>query len=635
MTDARRWPRMLRRAHLTRLVSSLLTALLALALPLTAVANDVAEATSTYTYSSNMKPHGYSARVLPESGPGSGVFNSDLAFWGNYAIHGHYAGFRIIDVTDATNPVEIVNWEECAGPTSTQGNQGDIVIWRDIVVRSWNSPAPAAGSQCGDWPMSAGQEGVHVIDISDPTNPQVVAFVDTECGSHTVTAVPDAANDRLLVYSSASAAACRGIDIIEVPLDDPAGASFLRFEPSGEAPALPNELVVDPPSAAAGTYAASGANFGPDPTPAGISGAFSVVDAAFNADFPAALPSEGCGTLIGFPAGAIALIDRGTCPFVTKVANAQAAGAAAAVVINNVAGAPITMGGTDPTITIPSVMVSQSDGAAIKVGLPANGTVREAVTGARRCHDTAVILGDVMKAACAGGNGLTLWSIGGPDGGSLDDPEFLWSRSFAGVSIGKSASFTWDGRYIVFGHEPGGGSQAQCQATSPDVNRTLFFVDTETGDTAGEFIHPRPQTATENCTWRLFNVMPTNKRYLLVSGNYQSGVSVVDFTDPAAAAEIAFADPAPLSDTTIVIGGDWAAYWYNGHIYESDIRRGVIIWQLTGPSAAGAMAFDHLNPQTQEISFPLQQVGGGAPPGPPPGVPPGPPAGVPPGPPGN
>ena len=44
------------------------------------------------------------------------------------------------------------------------------------------------------------------------------------------------------------------------------------------------------------------------------------------------------------------------------------------------------------------------------------------------------------------------------------------------------------------------------------------------------------------------------------------------FTDPAAATEIAYADPAPLVPTQL--GGDWSTYWYNGLIYESDITRG-------------------------------------------------------------
>jgi hypothetical protein len=139
------------------------------------------------------------------------------------------------------------------------------------------------------------------------------------------------------------------------------------------------------------------------------------------------------------------------------------------------------------------------------------------------------------------------------------------------------------------------------------VNRTLFFVEVETSDVAGTFLHPRPQTNLENCTWHNLNVVPTNKGYVLVAGNYQSGISVVDFTDPANAHEIAYADPAPLvnpnNPTGIELGGDWSTYWYNGTIYESDIRRGVITWKLDNELFNRSRNVDISNPQTQMMSF--------------------------------
>jgi hypothetical protein len=78
-------------------------------------------------------------------------------------------------------------------------------------------------------------EGVNVFDISDRSNPDLVANVGTLCGSHTLTIVPDLNNDRVLVYSnpSSTAAGCTGIDIIDIPIDDPAAASYLRLESSG------------------------------------------------------------------------------------------------------------------------------------------------------------------------------------------------------------------------------------------------------------------------------------------------------------------------------------------------------------------------------------------------------------------
>jgi hypothetical protein len=579
-----------------------LFAVIALVLPLTA-AGSVAEATSTFTYTKNMHPLGYSPRVVAFTGAGSGVFNSDLAFWGRTAVQGTYEGFRLIDVSDPESPSELVNFTGCVQGTTT-GNQGDVIVWDDILVRSWNSPAPAGGAVCGGVTTPAGQEGLHVFDISNPASPVGLAFVATPCGSHTATGVPDLANGRLLIYNSSSSGSpgCRGIDIVEVPLDDPAGARYLRFEASGE----PSPTVtVNPPSSAAGTYAAAGADFGPAPPVAGISGAFALVN-----DGAGASPTDGCEPFT-IPAGSIAIIDRGNCEFQAKTQNAQNAGASAVVIVNNAPGPATQMGGTNPAIVIPAVQVSQADGTTIKGGLPATGSVQSSAVPDRSCHDTGVILGDAMRVACAGGNGYSIWTVDPAEGGSLSDPKLLISRAVAGVTIGHTAAFTWDGEILIFGHEPGGGSAARCQATSTVVDRTLFFVDADTGDIVGRIIHPRPQTATENCTWHNLNVVPTDKRYVLVSGNYQSGISVVEFTDPANASEVAYADPAPLvhptNPTGIVAGGDWSTYWYDGLIYESDIRRGLIIWNLTDSVVAGARKLGHSNPQTQETSFPLKR----------------------------
>ena len=470
----------------------LLPALCALAIGIVAAPLAAApgvDVVSDWEISDNMTAIGFSPNPVPteNSTPGAGVFNSDLAFWGDMVVQGTYSGFRLIDVSKPSRPKEIIDWTECASPTSTTGNQGDVIIWGDLVFRSWNSPAPSAGSQCGELPVASGEEGVHVIDISNPLDPTVVGFVDTPCGSHTATGVPDLANNRFLIYSSPSAGtflgnpdpdhpdapfSCRGVDILQVPLADPSAASYLRFLPAG-----------------------------------------------------------------------------------------------------------------------------------------AEGAPHEDL---HACHDTGVILGDVLKAACAGGNSLTIWSLDPADGGSLDDPVFVSRTPFAGVSIGHTAAFTWDGRYAIFGHEPGGGSGAQCQATNSLVNRTLYFVEAETGAIAGSYVQERPQSSLENCTWHNLNVVPLKDkrkqpRYVLVAGNYQMGIQVVDFTDVQNGEMIAYADPPTLLDpnppTGIELGGDWSTYWYNGRIYESDITRGLLIWRLDDDRVGTFHRTTHSNPQTQEFTI--------------------------------
>jgi hypothetical protein len=89
---------------------------------------------------------------------------------------------------------------------------------------------------------------------------------------------------------------------------------------------------------------------------------------------------------------------------------------------------------------------------------------------------------------------------------------------------------------------------------------------------------------------------------------YQGGVSVFDFTDSANPVEIAFFDRGPIDAKNLMLGGYWSAYWYNGHIYGSEIARGIDIFTLT-PSeyltqneldAAMMIRTEELNTQEQQ-----------------------------------
>lgn len=129
-----------------------------------------------------------------------------------------------------------------------------------------------------------------------------------------------------------------------------------------------NILTVNTPVAIAGVYEAQSAAFGPPVPNAGVTGAVIV------ATDTGVSTTDGCEAITngGAIAGNIALVDRGNCNFAVKVANAQAVGAIAVLVANNAAGLP-PMGGADPTITIPSIGITQAAGTAIKGQLPAPG----------------------------------------------------------------------------------------------------------------------------------------------------------------------------------------------------------------------------------------------------------------------
>ncbi len=404
--------------------------------------------------------------------------SSDIAFWGNYAIQGNYDGFRIVDISEPGDP-RLVSHPRC------NGDQGDIYVHDSIVVRAWNSPAPA-GRHCMGEPVPVGFEGVHVFDISDPAAPRLLTAVEFSqtgaaqrgtadgCGSHTVTGVPDLANNRLVVYSNNSSGAnrpvCNAMDVLEVPLSNPAGAAHI-----GRVPLTGGSL---------------GSNNG--------------------------------------------------------------------------------------------------------------------------CHDAGVILGDANLLACASGHAANVFSIGGSRGGSLENPVWLYNveeSDAAGNKVGiggrwHSATFTWDGKVLVLGWEPGGGAAAECESTDPDIKKSKFFYDAATGRKLGQWVMPRGQDGQgENCTVHNFNLVPLRSgRYVAVGGHYQAGTWAVDFTNPASARTVAFSDPEPISPANL--GGAWSSYWYNGFIHESEIQTGLNVFRLSDRVVTGELKLGHLNPQTQLFTIP-------------------------------
>jgi hypothetical protein len=66
----------------------------------------------------------------------------------------------------------------------------------------------------------------------------------------------------------------------------------------------------------------------------------------------------------------------------------------------------------------------------------------------------------------------------------------------------------------------------------------------------------------------------------MVQSWYQGGISVFDWTDPKNPVEIAFHDRGPVSAERMQSGGSWSVYWYNGMIVNSEIARGLDIFDL-------------------------------------------------------
>lgn len=179
-------------------------------------------------------------KLLGNLDDGGSVRQSDLAFDGTLAYSGNYAGFRVIDIADPEAPREVSKMT-CNGP------QGDVSVYRGLVFQSVDSPQ--SSSACDSKTVTASTpgmfEGVRIFDASNPAEPTLIRGVQTDCGSHTNTLVPDPANDRVLVYvasyplgGAAIGPDCRPrqsgdghgqISIINVPLSNPAGATVSEY----------------------------------------------------------------------------------------------------------------------------------------------------------------------------------------------------------------------------------------------------------------------------------------------------------------------------------------------------------------------------------------------------------------------
>ena len=95
----------------------------------------------------------------------------------------------------------------------------------------------------------------------------------------------------------------------------------------------------------------------------------------------------------------------------------------------------------------------------------------------------------------------------------------------------------------------------------------------------------------------------------MIQGWYQGGISLLDWTDPKNPVEIAYHDRGPFNPDRMQSAGSWSVYWYNGVIVNSEIARGLDVFELT-PSdiltqneidAANSVELTHLNSQGQPI----------------------------------
>ena len=234
-------------------------------------------------------------------------------------------------------------------------------------------------------------------------------------------------------------------------------------------------------------------------------------------------------------------------------------------------------------------------------------------TETNQCHDITVYPSLGLAAGACAGNGILL-DINDPA-----NPKRIEAVNDPNYAYWHSAAFSNDGKKVVFTDEWGGGMSPRCRETDPNKwGANAIFRLSGNKLTFGNYYKlPAAQSETENCVAHNGSLVPVPGRDIKVQAWYQGGISVMDFTDPEKPVEIAYFDRGPIDPKMLVMGGSWSAYWYNGHIYSSEIARGLDVFELIPTKnltqneidAAKSVRMPALNVQSQEkIEWPRKLV---------------------------
>ena len=171
--------------------------------------------------------------------------NTDMAFKDNILVAGNYHGFNIYSLQNSESP-QLLSSVICPG------GQGDVSIVGDLLIMSVEESRGRVdcGLQgAGSEPTLERFRGIRIFDISNLQFPKQVGQVQTCRGSHTHSVVVSETPDRkIIVYNSGTSSvrdqeeldscfeeipgdnrtALFRIDIIEIPIDNPANSSIVK-----------------------------------------------------------------------------------------------------------------------------------------------------------------------------------------------------------------------------------------------------------------------------------------------------------------------------------------------------------------------------------------------------------------------
>ena len=327
--------------------------------------------------------------------------------------------------------------------------------------------------------------------------------------------------------------------------------------------------------------------------------------------------------------GKIAVIRRGSCNFTNKIKRAQDAGATAVIMINNVSGVPAPMGGTDATITIPSAMISKTDGDAIiaqiasgiNVTLNLSASVYQGntvVPGVQHINDIVIrdnnnvseifiaagesFFGDSSPGAILGGVDFGLYKsvdnganwnkliLPNTTGGNPYEPNDIeigadntvWVSTTQSIVYGDGGGTilsSGNGTNFTVKHTINNGRRTQIEVSASNANRIYVLADIRTLNATGNAIAP------------FLSLQRTDDAFstqvnLALPEDADTGIAATNFTRGQAFYDLMLAVD-PSDDKTIYVGGidlfksinadvsvgvftQWSqlSHWYGGFGYQ-------------------------------------------------------------------
>jgi hypothetical protein len=526
----------------------------------------------------------------------AGVTNSDLAFHGTNVIQGNYNGFQIWDVSNPAAP-RLRDKKLC--PAS----QSDVSVYKNLLFVSAESGTARldCGTQAPREVVSRDRiRGLRIFDITDIDNPKYLANVQTCRGSHTHTVVDDPNDkDNVYVYISGTSAIrpseelarCNDnpwdpnnsnfrIEVIKIPLAHPEQAAVVSSPAIFADPTTGNlnGLVYQQGHGASPLDTATNrrrAEF--DSARVRLQALTATSTAADTARCQASIDSlakvfgapagrggggrgrGNAGPQCGRTAGGNGFGGRGrgnNGPPVTKEDTARV----------NFETAVQSLGALTPqsSKSDSTSYRSQVNALAQKYGVASPFAPRTLT----QCHDITVYPAVGLAGGACAGMGLLL------DIKDTPNPKRVAAVADSNFSFWHSATFSNDGSMVLFSDEWGGGGAAYCRAGDPKnwgADAIFRIID-------GKMVFQTyyklsaPQTQYENCVAHNGSLIPIPGRTIMVQAWYQGGLSIFEWTDPKHPHELAFFDRGPNDSTRMVGGGFWSVYWYNGHLYGSEME---------------------------------------------------------------